>query len=125
MSGKIAANWRGTSLIGSSTCASRMRLFTGTLDFTRSSKAGSIVGTLPFSPSSRSDSEPYTLHKNPVFVATKAIYLTLTRQWERLGEQADRVPQKLAVGFLASLHRGEEQYVSRRQFGKTFTQRSR
>lgn len=55
------------------------------------------------------DSDPYTLHKNPVFVATKAIYLTLTRQWERLAEQADRVPQKLAVGFLASLHRGEEQ----------------
>lgn len=55
------------------------------------------------------DSEPYTLHKNPVFVATKAIYLTLTRQWERQAEQADRVPQRLAVAFLASLHRGEEQ----------------
>jgi hypothetical protein len=55
------------------------------------------------------ESEPYTLHKNPVFIATKGIYLTLTRGWERLAESSDRVPQALALAFHSSLHRGEEQ----------------
>lgn len=55
------------------------------------------------------DAEPYTLHKNPIFVATKAIYLSLKRGWERLADQADRVPQSLALTFHTSLHRGEEQ----------------
>jgi len=55
------------------------------------------------------DSEPYTLQKNPVFIATKAIYLSLKRAWERVGADATRVPQPLALAFLSSLHRGEEQ----------------
>ena len=55
------------------------------------------------------ESEPYTLHKNPVFIATKGIYLTLTRGWERLAENPERVPQALALSFQTSLHRGEEQ----------------
>jgi hypothetical protein len=55
------------------------------------------------------ESEPYTLHKNPVFIATKGIYLTLTRGWERLAENPERVPQALALAFHSSLHRGEEQ----------------
>lgn len=55
------------------------------------------------------DSEPYTLHKNPVFIATKAIYLTLTRGWERLAENPERVRQPIALAVLSSLHRGEEQ----------------
>jgi hypothetical protein len=60
-------------------------------------------------PPSDFDSEPYTLHKNPVFIATKAIYLGLKRAWERLAEDAARVPQSLALSFHASLYRGEEQ----------------
>lgn len=55
------------------------------------------------------DAEPYTLHKNPVFIATKAIYLTLSRSWERIAEHPDRVNQRLALGMLVSLHRGGEQ----------------
>ena len=59
--------------------------------------------------SSDYESEPYTLHKNPVYIATKGIYLTLSRSWERLAENADRVPQALALAFQGSLHRGEMQ----------------
>ncbi len=55
------------------------------------------------------DSEPYTLHKNPVFIATKAIYLSMKRPWERLADEPARVPQDLALRFHASLYRGEEQ----------------
>jgi hypothetical protein len=54
-------------------------------------------------------SEVYTLHKNPVFIATKAIYLGLRRSWELAASGTGRVPAPLAVGLLASLHRGEEQ----------------
>ncbi len=57
------------------------------------------------------DSEPYTLQKNPVFVATKAIYLSIKRSWERIGADSDRVPQALALSFQTSLYRGEEQAV--------------
>jgi hypothetical protein len=53
----------------------------------------------------------YTLHKNPVFVATKAIYLGIRRPWEFLASDPKRVPPPLALSFLASLHRGEEQAV--------------
>ena len=55
--------------------------------------------------------EPYTLHKSPVFIATKAIYLSLKRAWERIATDAAKVPQPLAITFLSSLHRGEEQAV--------------
>lgn len=57
------------------------------------------------------DDEVYTLHKNPVFVATKAIYLSLKRQWELLATDSAKVSPVLALSFLASLHRGEEQAV--------------
>jgi hypothetical protein len=51
----------------------------------------------------------YTLHKNPVFIATKAIYLGLRRPWEILASEAGKVPAELTVSYLVSLHRGEEQ----------------
>ncbi len=57
------------------------------------------------------DEEVYTLHKNPIFIATKAIYLGLKQSWEAKASEAGPVPQPLAVGFLASLHRGEEYAV--------------
>lgn len=56
------------------------------------------------------ESEVYTLHKNPIFIATKAIYLGLQRSWEAVAI-SNKVPQPLAVTLTASLHRGEEQAV--------------
>ncbi|PAW65813.1 MAG: hypothetical protein B9S34_09770 [Opitutia bacterium Tous-C1TDCM] len=50
----------------------------------------------------------YTLHKNPIFIATKAIYLGLNRAWETLAVDSGKVPTRLAVQFLLSLQRGEE-----------------
>ena len=55
------------------------------------------------------DDDVYTLHKNPIFIATKAINLGLRRSWETLALDSSKVPQPLAVSFLASLHRSEEQ----------------
>jgi tetratricopeptide (TPR) repeat protein len=54
------------------------------------------------------DAEPYTLHQNPVFISTKAIFLSLTRTWELIARDAGKVPQSLALGFLVSLHRSEQ-----------------
>lgn len=59
-----------------------------------------------------SDREVYTLHKNPIFIATKAIYLGLKRDWELIAAHPARVPQPLALGYLASVHRGEEMAVN-------------
>lgn len=53
----------------------------------------------------------YTLHKNPIFIATKAIYLGLHRSWLPLASDAAKVPQPLAVLLGSSLHRGEEQAI--------------
>ncbi len=57
------------------------------------------------------EDEVYTLHKNPIFIATKAIYLGLNRSWQRLAVDPAQVPQRLAVSLLASLHQGEDQAV--------------
>jgi hypothetical protein len=57
------------------------------------------------------EAEVYTLHKNPIFIATKAIYLSIKRPWELNAGDATKVPPSLALGLLASLHRGEEQAV--------------
>ena len=54
------------------------------------------------------DGEPYTLHQNPVFIATKAIYLSLIRAWDLIAGDAAKVPQPLAVKFLSSLHCSEQ-----------------
>jgi len=53
----------------------------------------------------------YTLHKNPIFVSTKALYLGLRRHWELAACDPTKVPQPLALGLLSSLHHGEEQAV--------------
>jgi hypothetical protein len=55
--------------------------------------------------------EIYTLQKNPVFIATKALFLGLRRSWEETASKPGRVPQGLAIAFLSSLHRCEEQAV--------------
>ncbi|MDB4473375.1 hypothetical protein N9023_00065 [Opitutaceae bacterium] len=55
------------------------------------------------------ETDPYTLHKNPVFIATKGIFMTLTRAWERTAERIDRVPQPLALQLHSAMHRAEQQ----------------
>jgi hypothetical protein len=57
------------------------------------------------------NAEPYTLHKSPVFIATKAIYLSLKRAWERIATDNAKVPQTLAIALQTSLYRGEEQAI--------------
>src|SRR5882724_10699721 len=57
------------------------------------------------------EADVYTLHKNPIFISTKAIYLGLTRSWQSLAADSAKVPPPLALGLLASLHRGEEHAV--------------
>ena len=57
------------------------------------------------------EDDVYTLHKNPIFIATKGIYLGLNRSWQALAADGARVPQPLALNVLAALHRGEEQAV--------------
>ncbi len=53
----------------------------------------------------------YTLHKNPIYIATKAIYLGLHGSWTVLATDSGKVTQPMAVALLSSLHRGEEQAV--------------
>jgi len=55
--------------------------------------------------------EVYTLHKNPIFIATKAIYLRARRNWELLASDARKVPQDIALAYLSSLNTGEEHAV--------------
>jgi hypothetical protein len=57
------------------------------------------------------EDEVYTLHKNPIFISTKAICLSLKKRWELTAADNARVPQSLAISFLASLHRQEENAV--------------
>ena len=57
------------------------------------------------------DDDVYTVHKNPIFIATKAIYLGLHQSWEKLSVDGAKVPQSVAVTLLASLNRGDEDAV--------------
>lgn len=56
-----------------------------------------------------SGNEPYTLHKNPIFISTKAIYLSIKRTWEHIAINPAKVTQSLALDLHASIYRGEEQ----------------
>jgi hypothetical protein len=57
------------------------------------------------------DGDIYTLHKNPVFIATKAIFLSLKQRWEQAVAGDRSLSASLALAFLSTLHRGEEQAV--------------
>lgn len=61
--------------------------------------------------SSDDEEDVYTLHKNPIFIATKAIYLGVYRSWQSIAVDPNKVPQSLAVALQASLHTGEEHAV--------------
>jgi hypothetical protein len=55
------------------------------------------------------EDEPYTLHKNPIHVATRALFFSLKRTWEQTADDPDKVPQKLALAHHAALLRTEDQ----------------
>ncbi|PTX94573.1 hypothetical protein [Opitutus sp. ER46] len=53
----------------------------------------------------------YTLHKNPIFIATKAIYLGLNRSWQSLASEPGRVPAAHVIAIQSALHAGEDHAV--------------
>jgi hypothetical protein len=55
------------------------------------------------------DWDPYTLHRNPVYISSRALYLSLIAHWERVAAQPGRVPPALGVTLQALLYRGSEQ----------------
>ncbi len=55
------------------------------------------------------EDEPYTLHKNPIYIASRALFLSLKRAWEQLAASETKVPQKLAMTYYAALLRTEDQ----------------
>jgi hypothetical protein len=55
--------------------------------------------------------EIYTLQKNPVFIATKALFLSLRLSWERSASDPTKIPQPLAIGYLTALHTCEEHAI--------------
>ena len=55
------------------------------------------------------DWDPYTHHRNPVYISTRALYISLLAHWERVAAQPDRVPAALGITLQALLYRGHEQ----------------
>jgi hypothetical protein len=55
------------------------------------------------------EAEPYTLHKNPIHVASRAIFLSLKRTWEQIAADADKIPTPLVLTYYAALTRCEDQ----------------
>jgi len=50
----------------------------------------------------------YTVHRNPVHIATKAIYTSLLANWERVAAHPERIPPAQALALQATLYRGRE-----------------
>ena len=57
------------------------------------------------------DWDPCTLHRNPVYISSHALYLSLISHWERVAAQPDRVPPSLGITLQALLYRGHEQVL--------------
>jgi hypothetical protein len=53
--------------------------------------------------------DPYTLHRNPVYISTRALYLSLLAHWERVAVHPERVPPALGIALQSLLYRGHEQ----------------
>lgn len=52
--------------------------------------------------------EPYTLHRHPVFVATRALYLDINHHWEQyLNEAPEQISAQFTWRFARSLQQGE------------------
>ena len=59
-------------------------------------------------PSSENSSAPYTLHRHPVFVFTRALYRYLHQSWEHYMLHSERsVTPKISWDYSNSLHQGE------------------
>lgn len=54
------------------------------------------------------DWEPYTLHRNPVYISSKALYLSLIANWERIAAHPGRISAALGLAVQGSLFRGRE-----------------
>lgn len=54
------------------------------------------------------DWEPYTLHRNPVYISSKALYLSLIANWERIAAHPGRIAPALGLAVQGSLFRGRE-----------------
>ncbi len=58
------------------------------------------------------EGDVYTLHKNPIFIATKAIASSLQQSWQLSVESTGTgITPTFALAVLSSLNRGEEQAV--------------
>lgn len=55
------------------------------------------------------DWDPYTVHRNPVWVSTRALYQSTLARWERTTQHSPGLPAAVAVALLGSLQRGEAQ----------------
>lgn len=55
------------------------------------------------------DFDLYTVHRNPVHIATKAIYIGLIANWERIAAHPEHIHPAQTIGLLGSLYRGREQ----------------
>lgn len=54
------------------------------------------------------DIEPYTLHRHPVYIFTRGLYLQISRQWESaLTEATHSLKPRQVWDFSRSLHEGE------------------
>ena len=55
------------------------------------------------------DDDVYTLHKNPVYISTKAIYASLEHSWLKLAGDPSRVAPAAALRLLQTFHHGAGQ----------------
>ena len=61
------------------------------------------------SASAAAEDDVYTLHKNPVYISTKAIYGSLEHAWMTLAADPARVAPAAALRLLQTFHRGAGQ----------------
>ncbi len=54
------------------------------------------------------DFDLYTVHRNPVHIATKALYVTLLANWERIAAHPERIHPAISLAVAGSLYRGRE-----------------
>jgi hypothetical protein len=54
------------------------------------------------------DFDLYTVHRNPVHIATKALYVGLIANWERIAVHPERIHPAVGLAVAASLYRGRE-----------------
>jgi hypothetical protein len=54
------------------------------------------------------DFDLYTVHRNPVHIATKALYVSLVANWERIAAHPERIHPAQSLAVAGSLYRGRE-----------------